>query len=135
MKNIILAGAIFFAGATAFAGYGECANRILSCTTIYQLFDKSTSDGPSAQASVVDIQPEPFDPAWCWASVVLHTDIGKIVLNYEPASGNVSGYFDFDGKETSVKTDAFLKASVRTTIPGNVDPLDIEFIHVSCKIQ
>ena len=44
MKNIILAGAIFFAGATAFAGYGECANRILSCTTIYQLFDKSTSD-------------------------------------------------------------------------------------------
>ncbi len=137
MKNIILASTIFLAGTTAFAGNSDCRKQILSCSTVYQLFDKSTNDGPSTMADVVDLQPEPFDPAWCEASAVLHTDIGTIMLNYEQVSGKVSGFLAINGKETSVETDAQLKSSVRTTKPGDIyqnDPLDIEFVHVSCQI-
>ncbi len=134
MKNIILVSTILLAGMTAFAGQGSCKNSSFSCSSVYQLFDDSTLDGPSAVSAVVDSQPNPYLPRVCGASVILGTEIGVIVLNYEEVSGKVSGLFDYFGAQTSIETDVKLKTSVRTTKLGGIDPLDNEFVHVTCKV-
>ena len=137
MKNIILASTILLLGTAAFAGQGSCKNSSFSCSSVYQLFYDSTLDGPSVESAVVDRQPNPYLPRVCGASVILGTEIGVIILNYEEVSGKVSGLFDYFGTQTPIETDKALKTSVRTTKPGDIsrnDALDNEFVHVSCKV-
>ncbi len=65
----------------ALAGQGSCKNQTLTC---------SVAGGPSASAVVEDIQPEPFDPADCEATVDVGTKDGGFSAIYVQRNNQIT---------------------------------------------
>jgi len=90
----------------AMADQVGCSSQLVfTCSTTYVLNRGETVAGPTDSRPYANIQPEPFDPAECQASVVLYTYVGKFVAT----SGQVFGspaFLDANGKETLLKSDA-----------------------------
>lgn len=109
---------------SAFAGNTSCETQYaLSCKAVYA----GNVAGPSGTAPVQDIQPEPFDPSDCEASVVLYTEVGKFVATYVQNYGTVRAWVDSGNKETLLVDDAHMdNSSVMQTNSGTA--------HFTCKI-
>lgn len=121
----------------AFAGNTSCqANYKLSCSSIYSIEHHEKIGGPSGVSSIQDIQPEPFDPSECEASVVLYTVAGKFVATYSENQGTVRAWIDdTEGKETSLLAEAPLTASQPvSTSTVSYAPGDVDSVIFNCSL-
>lgn len=103
-----------FVSAVGFAGQGTCPiSNIFKCESSYSLGSGQVVSGPSAEAAVVDIEPEPFDPADCEASVLLETAVGTFVADYTVEMNSIRAFIQANGKETSLLNDVeFIQPTV-----------------------
>ncbi len=95
MRSLILIVAALLIQQQAFAGFGQCRNRIdLVCEASLNQTNGSSKLVSSGVGRVYDRQSEYFDPAECEGSVVLNTAAGKFVANYKDYNGTVTAWID-----------------------------------------
>jgi hypothetical protein len=118
MRTIILIAAALLIQQQAFAGFGQCRDRLdLVCEARLNQPNGSFTNGPSGLGRVYDQQSEYFDPADCEGSVVLNTDAGKFVANYTDSEGTVRAWIDpADGGEQLVIEDAPIDTERKTSV-------------------
>lgn len=121
----------------AFAGTSECRPNIkLVCNLQFNQADGSFNLGPSLHDQVVDIQPEPFDPSYCEASLVFMTEVGKIVAIYSDDSHTVRAWMNSGAADKVLMNDTEISTtkSAAVVIPGKAG-LGYESITLACTLN
>lgn len=91
MRSLILIAAALFIQQQAFAGFGQCSNRVdLVCEARVNLTDGTSKLLTSGVGRVYNQESEMFYPVDCEGSVTLDTDIGQFVANYKDYDGTVT---------------------------------------------
>ena len=113
MKASIIFAIVLSSSLSAFAGQGTCNEAQSLVCTSYNILDGGAPQvGISQSAAIQDLQPEPFDPAECEASVVVE-DMGiKFVADYDQNSGFLNAWYNNAGKEAVLVSSARLQVGV-----------------------
>ena len=135
MKSIF--AVILLSSFAALAGQGTCNEaQTLVCTSYNILGGGSPQAGVTQSSAVQDLQPEPFDPAECQASVVVE-DMGiKFVADYDQNLGQLSAWYDNAGKESVLLSGSQVQVGVPTKTDAIIVTLNpgVRSIYYVCTI-
>lgn len=115
----------------------------LACQVSYNLVSSyateegdSKVEGPRGVARVLDIQPEPFDPPNCSASVVLFTYAGRFVATFSQEHETLNAWIDSNGhfqvliQDQEISQAKPLSAQIPSPFAGIVSSVDF-----TCHLQ
>ena len=123
---------------SAQAGIGGCIaeQSVFTCHSFYHSVNsKSVNKGPSGQALVEDIQPEPFEFSVCQASVVFDTSAGKFVAVYDADSSTVRSWINKDGKDNSIVKEALVNKSESLVLNYQNSAQDQSSVQFVCVVK
>ena len=137
MRYIIFTVYILFS-ILAFAGNEPCDESVnLLCETRYQQIGGKVVRGVQLTSKIIDQQPEPFDPTQCEASIVLDSEVGRIVARFDQRDGTVNSFLSYStaASEKLIISNAPVslrqKATVILPIAKN---LDYKSLILSCYL-
>lgn len=100
---VVLAASLIQQQALAYNQMCRQPDQRLICHSSYQLlngYGLIAVEGPSGSGKTENVQPEPFDPSECQASLALFTDVGRFIAVYDERSETLHAFLEADGKTT-----------------------------------